>query len=212
MRAVSDTKTMTIPGPAGKLEIAVRMAPTPRAVAVLAHPHPLYGGTMHNPVIFHADRELSRAGLTTVRFNFRGIGASEGYHDDGRGEVADVAAAAAYAHGLAPSAPLILVGYSFGSRCAFDHALHGDDDVAALVAIGLPLRIWRFEGLEEWHRPFGVVQGTQDEFGSIEVVKARIAKMEPPGRLYTVEGATHLFPGRAPEAAALVVSAVEDAL
>jgi alpha/beta superfamily hydrolase len=209
---VSDAKTFTISGPAGKLEVAVRTAASPRAVAVLAHPHPLYGGTMHNPVIFHADRELSRAGLTTLRFNFRGIGASEGFHDDGRGEVGDVAAASAYARSLSPSVPLILVGYSFGSRCAVEHALHGGDDVAAIVAIGLPLRIWRFEGLEDWHRPFGVVQGTEDEFGSIDEVRARIAKMEPPGRLYTVEGATHLFPGRAPEAAALVVTAVDEAL
>ncbi|HEX4823565.1 MAG TPA: alpha/beta fold hydrolase [Candidatus Polarisedimenticolaceae bacterium] len=209
---MSDAKTITIAGPAGKLEAAVRTAETPRAVAVIAHPHPLYGGTLHNPVIFHTDRELNRAGLTTVRFNFRGVGASEGFHDDGRGEVGDVAAVAEYARGSAPSAPLVLVGYSFGSRCVVDYALHGGGDVAAIVAIGLPLRIWKFGDLEEWHRPFGVVQGTQDEFGSIDEVRARIAKMTPPGRLYAVEGAPHLFPGRAPEAAAKVVQAVEDTL
>lgn len=208
---MGEARSITIDGPVGKLEAALRSADAPRGVVVLAHPHPLYGGTLHNPVIFHADRELNRAGFTTLRFNFRGVGASEGFHDDGRGEVADMAAAARFAHDAVPEHPLVLVGYSFGSRCA---VLHAQDDpaVAAVVAIGLPLRIWSFEGLESLHRPFGVVQGTRDEFGSIDEVKAKLAGLDPPGRLYTVEGATHLFPGRAPEAASLVLQAVVDAL
>lgn len=208
---MSDSRTILIDGPAGKIETAVRTHDDPRGVVVIAHPHPLYGGTLHNPVVFHADRELNRVGFTTVRFNFRGVGQSEGMHDDGRGEVADVAAVAGWAHAMAPGKPLVLVGYSFGSRCAVMHAL-GDPKVAAVVAIGLPLRIWSFEGLETLRRPFGVVQGTNDEFGSIEEVEARLAKLEPRGRLYTVAGAPHLFPGRAPEAAELVIVAVEDGL
>jgi alpha/beta superfamily hydrolase len=163
-------------------------------------------------VIFHADRELNRARFTTLRFNFRGVGASEGLHDDGRAEVGDVAAAADYARGLAPDRPLVLIGYSFGARCVVEYALHGGGRVAAIVAIGLPVRIWKFDGLEDLQRPFGVVQGTDDEFGSVPEVQARLAVMEPPGRLYEVDRATHLFPGRAPEAAQLVVRAALDAL
>ena len=114
---MSDARTVAIEGPVGKLEAAVRESDDPPGAVVLAHPHPLYGGTLHNPVVFRADRELNRAGLTTLRFNFRGVEGSDGFHDDGRGEIGDVAAAALWLRALVPGKPLILVGYSFGSRC-----------------------------------------------------------------------------------------------
>jgi alpha/beta superfamily hydrolase len=205
---VSNSRELFIEGPAGKLEAAVRVAEQPRAAVVLAHPHPLYGGTLHNPVIFHADRQLSRRGMTTLRFNFRGVEGSDGFHDDGRGEIGDVAAAAAYARALAPGRPLILVGYSFGSRCSIAEAI-ADRTVAGCVAIGLPVRIYDFQDLPLLGRPLAVVQGTNDEFGSIEEVEAVLASASPKATLYTVSGATHLFPGRAPEAAARVAEAVE---
>lgn len=206
---MSDVRKLFIEGPVGRLEAALRAEQSPRGAVVLAHPHPLYGGTLHNPVIFHADRELNRAGFATLRFNFRGVEGSEGLHDDARGEVQDVAAAAEWLRKLYPAVPLLLVGYSFGSRCAVQYA-HSDPEVAAVVAIGFPIRIWSFEGIEHLGRPFAAVQGTQDEFGPIPEVEAVLARMNPPGRLYPIEGAPHLFPGRAPEAAAAVVRAVED--
>lgn len=208
---MSSVRKLWIAGPAGKLEAALRTADAPRGAVVLAHPHPLYGGSLDNPVIFHADRELNRAGLTTLRLNFRGVGASDGHHDEGHGEIADVAAAANWVRELAPGKPLVLVGYSFGSRCAVAHAV-SDRTVNAVIAIGLPVRIWSFDDLKEFHRPFGVVQGTTDEFGAIDEIEAVLARMSPRGRIYTVDGAAHLFPGRAPEAAERVVQAVEEAL
>lgn len=208
---MGDVRKLWIAGPAGKLEAALRTADAPRAAVVLAHPHPLYGGTLDNPVVFHADRALNRAGMTTLRFNFRGVGASDGHHDEGHGEIADVAAAAHWIRELAPGKPLVLVGYSFGSRCATAHAL-SDRTVAAVVAIGLPVRIWNFDALNELHRPFGVVQGSRDEFGGIDEVRTLLARMSPAGRLYEVAGAEHLFPGRAPEAAGRVAQAVDEAL
>lgn len=205
---MGDARTAWIAGPAGKLEAALREAPDPRGAVVLAHPHPLYGGTLHNPVIFHADRELNRIGLTTLRFNFRGVEKSEGTYDDARGEVADVGAAARHLHALLPEVPLILAGYSFGSRCVLLHAVD-DPAVAGVVAIGLPLTMWRFDELALLHRPFSVVQGTKDEYGSIENVRSAVAALAPPGRLYEVPGASHLFPGRVREAASAVVQAVD---
>jgi alpha/beta superfamily hydrolase len=205
---VSDVRKLWFEGPAGKLEGALRVAASPRAAAVLAHPHPLYGGTLHNPVVFLADRELNRAGLTTLRFNFRGVPGSDGVHDEGRGEAGDVGAAAQWVRALVPDKPLLLVGYSFGSHCSFAHAL-SDGTVSGLVAIGLPLKIWPFDGIETLGRPIAVIQGTKDEFGSIGEVEAWIARAEPRGRLYRLDEAEHLFPGRAQEAAALVVEAVE---
>lgn len=208
---MGDVRKLWIEGPAGRLEARLRAADSPRAAVVLAHPHPLYGGTLDNPVIFHADRELNRAGMITLRFNFRSVGGSDGFHDEGRGEIGDVAAAAHWVRALAPGKPLVLAGYSFGSRCSIEYAL-SDRTVAAVVAVGLPVRIWRFDALAELRRPFGVVQGTRDEFGGIDEVEAVLAAMTPRGRLYPVEDAEHLFPGLAPDAAARVVEAVEDAL
>jgi pimeloyl-ACP methyl ester carboxylesterase len=103
--------------------------------------------------------------------------------------------------------PLVLVGYSFGSRCVIAHAI-ADPTVAGVVAIGLPVRLWRFDDLPSLARPLGVVQGTQDEYGSIAEVAEILLRATPAGRLYEVPGASHLFPGRAPEAAARVVEAV----
>ena len=167
---MADSKTVWIEGPAGKLEGALRDAERPRATVVIAHPHPLYGGTLHNPVIFHVDRELNRAGMATLRFNFRGVQGSDGFHDEGRGEVRDVAAAAEWIRSRYPDPPLLLVGYSFGSRCCVSYALD-DRAVAGVVAIGLPLRIWPFGDLAGLGRPFAVVQGTRDEFGPIGEVE-----------------------------------------
>jgi len=204
---MGNARAFFIEGPAGKLEAALREADDPKGAVVLAHPHPLYGGTLNTPVVFHADRELNRAGFTTLRFNFRGVEKSEGTHDDGRGEVADVAAAAEWLKATVPGKPLILVGYSFGSRCVIAHAI-GDASIVGVVAIGLPVRLFRFDDLSLLRRPFAVVQGTEDEYGPIVEIEPLLAALTPPGRLYRVPGASHLFPGRAGEAASYVVEAV----
>src|SRR5258706_3469100 len=141
---MGDVRRLRIDGPAGKLEAALREAADPPGAVVLAHPHPLYGGTLGNPVVFHADRELNRAGLTTLRFNFRGVEGSDGFHDEGRGEIGDVAAASSWLGALVPGKPLILVGYSFGSRFALAHAI-ADKTIAGVVAIGLSPRTLAFD-------------------------------------------------------------------
>jgi alpha/beta superfamily hydrolase len=205
---VANAQAVSIEGPAGRLEGAWREGDGVRGAITIAHPHPLYGGTLHNPVVFHADRALNRAGWTTLRFNFRGVGASEGLHDEGRGEVADLGAAAAWVRLRARAGPLLLVGYSFGARCAVAAAI-AEPAVAGVVAIGLPVRIWSFDDLPSLARPFAVVQGTDDEFGSIEEVASAIVKASPPGTLYAVPGASHLFPRQAAEVARLVVAAVD---
>ena len=208
---MGNARAVWIDGPAGRLEGMLRESPAPRAAAVVAHPHPLYGGTLHNPVVFHADRELHHAGLTTLRFNFRGVGRSEGLHDDGRGETEDVGAVAAWLRGRTPGVPHVLVGYSFGSRCCVGYAA-SDRSVRAVVAIGFPVRLWDLSETTRLDRPFAVVQGTRDEFGPIDEVERVLDRMVPKGRLYRIEGAEHLFIGRAPEVAARVVEAVGDLL
>ena len=204
-------RKLWIEGPQGRLEAALRTAEAPRAAAVLAHPHPLYGGTLGNPVVFHADRELNRAGLTTLRFNFRGVGSSEGTYDEGRGEVDDLDRAAAWLRGVAPGVPFLVVGYSFGALCALRHAGR-DERTDGVIAIGLPVRLYPLDEVRTTRQPLAVVQGGADEFGSPEEVRARVAGARQPVDLRVVAGATHYFPARAVEAAAAVVSAARDLL
>lgn len=201
---MGDVRKLWIEGPAGRLEAALRVAPKPRGAAVLAHPHPLHGGTLHNPVMFHSDRALHREGFTTLRFNFRGVGSSDGAHDAGRGEVEDLAACVSWIRGIAGNAPLLTVGYSFGSWCALRHAAV-EPAVRAVVGIGVPVRTYDFTGVFEAIRvPVGIVHGSEDELAPIEELRAILARSSPSARLRVVEGASHLFPGRAPDAGAAV--------
>jgi alpha/beta superfamily hydrolase len=208
---MSELRQLWFPGPAGRIEAALRVACPARAAAVVAHPHPEHGGTMHNPVVFHADRELFRAGFTTLRFNFRGVGDSEGSHDEGRGEVEDLAAAASWLRGVALGLPLFLVGYSFGSVCALRHAL-GNETVHAVIAIGLPVAVYPLDEVERLGRRLAVVQGSEDEFGSPEEIRHLLRGARPRGMLYVVPGSSHVFPNLAREAARAVVKAAETIL
>jgi alpha/beta superfamily hydrolase len=208
---VGQVRKLWIEGPVGKLEAALRVAPAARAAAVLAHPHPLHGGSLHHPVLFHADRELNRAGLATLRFNFRGTGTSEGEHDEGRGEIDDLAHATTWLRGVVPAAPLLLVGYSFGSLCGLRHALDAPD-VAALIAIGLPVRLYPMDAVARLSQPLAVVQGSEDEFGSPADVRQAVAPAKHPVRVHVIGGAGHLFPDHAPEVATAVVTAANELL
>jgi len=205
---VSEIRKLWIPGPAGRLEAALRVACPARGAAVVAHPHPAHGGTMHNPVVFHAERELFRSGFTTMRFNFRGVGESQGEYDECRGEIEDLAAATSWLRGVALGLPLFLVGYSFGSVCAIRLAV-GDDTVSAVIAIGLPARIFELGDVERLGRPLTVIQGSEDEFAAPDEVRALLERARPRGRLIEIRGASHLFPGRTREPAAAVVEAAD---
>ena len=198
---MSEVRQIWIPGPAGRLESMLRVANCPEAGAVVAHPHPLHGGTMHNPVVFHVERELHRSGWTTLRFNFRGVDENDG--------VDDVGAATAWLRGLLSGKPLYLVGYSFGSLCGIrflqDHADHG---VAGFVAIGLPVREYDLGDRSRINIPMAVVQGTEDEFGSPGEVRSALQGTKAPVHVEEVPEATHLFPRRAGDAAAAVIIAM----
>ena len=206
-KALGEPRKLWISGPTGRLEAMLRVAETPRALAVLAHPHPQFGGTMHNSVIFHSDRELHRVGLSTLRFNFRGTEESEGAHD-GTQEVDDVAAAVSWLRGLAPDLPLLLVGYSFGAVCALRHAVR-DPTVRGLIAIGLATSRYGYEEAAALRRPFAVVQGGADELADLDLVRAVVERAGDEASLHVVEGAGHLFPGQPREVAALVAQAAQ---
>jgi len=180
-------------GPAGVIEGILRHSDSVAAgAALLCHPHPLYQGSMHSPVIFRAARALHRRGYATLRFNFRGVGMSSGSFDSGRGERDDVRAALEFLAAKVPGIPVTLLGYSFGSRVGFE-AAGGDERVQRLVGIGVPLTLSPFEFLKRIEKPILVIQGTDDEYGPLPALRRLVEEIGPRARLVAVAGAGHLF-------------------
>ena len=160
----------------------------------MAHPHPLHGGTMHTKVVHRLSRLLAdRFSLATLRFNFRGVGASEGEHDQGRGEVDDLVAAIRCVRDRYPEGPLVVGGFSFGSVCALEASRVLRPDL--LVLVGLPLVRWdRRGGGAGTFFPVVWLQGEDDEFGDGEMARATAERFGWP--LTVIPGADHFFTGR----------------
>jgi uncharacterized protein len=189
-------ESFDIAGPAGRLE-CILMTPdaAPVAAAVVCHAHPRHGGVMHFKVVFRAARALQRAGVAALRFNFRGVGRSEGVHDDGRGEQDDVRAALDETARRLPGLPLVAGGFSFGSTMAL-RAGCGDARVRALFALGFPLSMVPDPSfLDGCRAPRLFVQGEQDPFGSGAQMKALVGQLPEPRSLVVVPGADHFFTG-----------------
>lgn len=184
-------------GPAGRLE-AVLMTPEREAVAaaVLCHAHPLHGGMMHFKAVFRAAKALQSAGLAVLRFNFRGVGRSEGRHDDGNGEQDDARAALSELGSRFPALPLVIGGFSFGSAMALRVAAK-DARVRAVLALGFPFAAFGGAAtLAAVSQPRLFVQGERDQFGAGEELRALVEALPPPRELVVVAGADHFFEGK----------------
>jgi alpha/beta superfamily hydrolase len=189
-------ESLEFKGPAGILEGILRLPATDiRRAALLCHPHPLYEGSMHSPVIFRAARALHHQGYATLRFNFRGVGRSRGEFNGGIGEKGDVLAALTVLSGRVPGVPVSLLGYSFGSRVGFEAAAR-DSRIDALIGIGMPLILGSFDFLVEAGRPLLAIQGERDEYGAPQNLERLIESLGPPSKLVVIAGANHCFEGR----------------
>jgi len=187
-----------IPVAHGQLE-AILKEPrrgSPRGVALVLHPHPLGGGTMHNKVVFRAAAALNDAGLIALRINFRGVGQSTGVHDEGRGEQDDVRAGLDYLSQEYPSQKITLCGFSFGARVGLEVGIH-DPRVEYLIGIGTPLDKYDFSFLSQCRKPLLLVHGEHDEFGDVERLRKLAADLEKNTtvRLVVIPGAGHFFEG-----------------
>jgi alpha/beta superfamily hydrolase len=185
-----------IPAPHGRLE-AILKEPRDglvRGVALVLHPHPLFGGTMHNKVVFRAAAALNDAGLVTLRLNFRGVGQSTGEHDEGRGESEDVRAGLDYLTANYPSKEITLCGFSFGARVGLEVGM-SDERVARLISIGTPVDKYDFSFLEQCRKPILFVQGDRDEYGDLVRLRTLAEKVsaQMPAQLSVIEGAGHFF-------------------
>lgn len=193
---------LVIPVAHGQLEAIIkepRQGP-PRAAALVLHPHPLGGGTMHNKVVFRAATALNDAGLVVLRINFRGVGGSTGEHDEGRGEQYDARAGLDYLAAHYPQLRLVLCGFSFGARVGLDVAID-DDRVQYLIGIGTPLDKYDFSFLESCRKPLLLVHGERDEYGDVEKLRQLAAELEKRTqvRLVVIPGAGHFFENRLDE-------------
>lgn len=193
---------MHIPVSHGQLEAVLKEPDAPlRGAAVVCHPHPLFGGTMHTKAVYRAGQALNEAGLAVLRFNFRGVGASTGSHDEGIGERDDARAALDWLAARYPGLPLLAGGFSFGSLVALSVGAF-DDRVAALLGLGLPLtrdERYDFAFLAGLAKPVLVVQGEDDEFGSGEHVARVISPLGSHITLVRVPGSDHYFTDRVEE-------------
>jgi uncharacterized protein len=205
---MSTAPVREIPGPAGVLEVLLdEPRGLARAACVLAHPHPLYGGTMHTKAVYHAAKSLARIGVYTLRFNFRGVGRSAGTHDGGPGELDDYRAAMDYVAAQQPSLPLWAAGVSFGSWVAWNAALD-DARVPLLLGIGLPVNRFDFSPVRDSAKARFLIHGERDELVPVRDIRKFYAELSEPKELVIVDGADHLFDGKTSE----VGEAIEDLL
>jgi alpha/beta superfamily hydrolase len=208
-------RSFFVDGPAGKLEALLNEGqPHATHAALVCHPHPLYGGTMHNKVVYHAMKTLNAFGFPVLRFNFRGAGLSDGRHDQGQGEVEDVHAALKWLHakyGL----PTVFCGFSFGAAIGL-RAACPDPHVAGLISLGTPVsaegRVYNYRCLESCKLPKLFVSGSRDQFSTEENLKQLFALAGEPKELVLVQDADHFFEGHLAEMQAAIHNWVKQLL
>ncbi len=188
------TGRVLLPGPVGLLELACTLpaaGQARRGAAIIAHPHPLQGGTMHNKVVTMTERALLELGLATVRFNFRGVGDSQGVHDNGIGETDDLVAIAAWLREQRPGDALWLAGFSFGSYVTLRAAPRIQP--AQLVLIAPPVGRWDFAQLAAPACPWLIVQGEEDEVVDAPAVLAWARALKPAVNVIAMPETGHFF-------------------
>ena len=193
-----EIKSFFLTGPAGRLEALLNEGrPDATHAGLVCHPHPLYGGTVHNKVVYQAMKVLNGFGFPVLRFNFRGAGLSEGEHDRGQGEVDDVCAALDWLDAEF-HLPIIFCGFSFGAATGL-RAACPDPRVAALISLGTPVaaegRVYTYQFLHNCARPKLFVSGTLDQFSPRESLRQVVEAAAGPKELALVEGADHFFTG-----------------
>lgn len=191
------TKLM-LPGPAGPLEIMTSSAEEPlrhpSTIAVICHPHPLFGGTMHNKVIYTLARCFNSLGLASVRFNFRGVGLSQGVYDNGVGETDDVLTVLTWLKQSCPESVIWLAGFSFGAYVAARAAKVWP--AKQLICVAPPIENFPFKELPPFSCPWMVIQGDEDEVVSAAAVFNWVDSLEQPPEVIKIHGTSHFFHGK----------------
>ncbi|ACF13207.1 conserved hypothetical protein [Chloroherpeton thalassium ATCC 35110] len=197
MASTKIVKNICINGDAGKLEAIFNPVEKPKFLAVVCHPHPLYQGTMHNKVVVHAAKALASLGGAVLRFNFRGVMASDGAYDNGNGEEQDVKSAVNFLVNeySADEVPLFVVGFSFGAWVGLKYGAH-DDRVQFLIGLGLPLRMFSVEKFMKSTKPKLLIWGDSDELCPMDDVNQLVRSLSEPKEVRIVAKADHFFTGQ----------------
>jgi len=201
----SSLRSFFLDGPTGRLEALLDAgAENATHAAVVCHPHPLFGGTLHNKVVFYTMKALNGFGFPVLRFNFRGVGLSQGEHDHGIGEVEDVRAALDWLNAEF-HLPLLFAGFSFGAAVGL-RAACADARVRAAIGVGLPVspaadtgdepHVYDFDFLRDCVKPKLLISGARDRFGPREKLEVLVSSLPEPKKLVVIEGADHFFDGR----------------
>ncbi|MGH8174285.1 MAG: alpha/beta hydrolase [Rhodanobacteraceae bacterium] len=208
----SASTNLLFPGPAGAIEVActVPEADARRGVAIVCHPNPEQGGTMFNKVVTTLDRSLGELGFTTLRFNFRGIGQSEGAHDEGRGESDDLIALARWVRSERPADTLWLAGFSFGSYVVLRAAPVLAP--AQLILIAPPVGRWDFKDITLPPCPVLIVQGEDDDVVDPAAVFEWAQAQDPAPTIVRMPETGHFFHRRLLDLRGAVKNAVRDNL
>ena len=183
-----------IPAAHGHLEGMLWTQEAPKGAALVCHPHPLAGGNLHNTVTYRVAAAFRTAGCSVLRFNFRGVGASTGAFDSGPGELEDARTALDWLEQQIPGVPLSVAGFSFGARTALELAAV-EPRVARVLAVGVATRLFDLSVAESLHQPVAVIQSVEDEFASLDDVRALVARI-PHARLFELADADHLVTGK----------------
>lgn len=194
----------------GRLECLLKEPEAPVRAAVVCHPHPKGGGTMNNNVVYRMAKVLEESGTAVLRFNFRGVGRSTGTYGEGVAEAEDVRGALDFMAQRHANLPLWVAGFSFGARVGLKVGIE-DARVSKLLGVGLAVRMFDLAFLQQprGDKPFAVVQATDDEYGGRGEIEPFVAAFPEPRKLWLVENATHLFPGKLDELETAVNAAVD---
>jgi uncharacterized protein len=208
-------RSLFLSGSAGRLEALLNAGVADASYcALIAHPHPLFGGTMHNKVVYHAMKALNAFGFPVLRFNFRGVGSSHGQHDYGHGEADDVRVALEWL-GNEFGKPIIFAGFSFGTAVGL-HTACSDSRVVALISLGTPLvaeeRVYSYEFLRECSKPKLFVSGENDEFAPSRSLRELTGRLPEPTRFVSIPEADHFFTGQLDAMRAVLEEWIEDML
>lgn len=205
------TQSLTLAGPAGPLEALLDVpvgSVDPTAVAVICHPHPVYGGTMTNKVVYTLAKAFNDVGVPAVRFNYRGVGASAGAYDEGNGETQDTLAVLDWAAQQWPRAQLCLGGFSFGGAIAIRASVARD--VARLVTVAPAIRRISVDSSALPECPWLIVQGDRDELVDAADIQRWAEALPAPPRLTVLTGVEHFFHGRLHDLRQVVVSWLQE--
>ncbi|HYM77625.1 MAG TPA: alpha/beta fold hydrolase [Candidatus Dormibacteraeota bacterium] len=214
-------RSLFLDGPAGRLEALLNAgAENATHAALVCHPHPLFGGTLHNKVVFHTMKALNSFGFPVLRFNFRGAGLSQGEHDQGNGETDDVRSALDWLD-AEYHLPLLLAGFSFGAAVGL-RAACPDPRVRAVIGVGTPVvpvaeateepRIYSLDFLRDCAKPKLFISGTRDKFGPKAKLEQLVESAAEPKKLVMIDAADHFFEGRLRELRDAIEAWVKEAI